>query len=81
MQEVVLLRISKLNESAPDKKQGDLTQFSPKKDFRKRKMDLISPTIFTRAPNDGLCYRVIDSSILKELFSSPSKLEIKFEIR
>ena len=81
MQEVVLLRISKLNESAPDKKQGDLTQFSPKKDFRKRKMDLISPTIFISAPNDGLCYRVIDSSILKELFSSQSKLEIKFEIR
>lgn len=44
-------------------------------------MDLISPTIFISAPNDGLCYRVIDSSILKELFSSQSKLEIKFEIR
>ena len=40
-QEVTLLGISKLNDSALDKKQGDLTQFFPKKDYRKRKMNLI----------------------------------------
>ena len=38
IQEVVLPRIFKLNESAPEKKQGDQTQFSPKKVSRKNKM-------------------------------------------
>ena len=35
-----------MNDSAVDKKQGDYTQFSPKKDSRKMKMDLILPIIF-----------------------------------
>ena len=47
IQEVVLLEISKLNDSALDKKQADLTQLFPKKDSRKRKMDLILRIIFT----------------------------------
>ena len=51
IQEVVLPGISKLNDSALDKREGDLTQFSPKKDSRKRKMDLILPIIFSITPN------------------------------
>ena len=63
----------KLNHSALDKKQGAKTQFFPKKYSRKRKMDFILPIIFTVTATDGLCYRVINSSILQELFSSVSK--------
>ena len=32
------------------------------------KMDLLLPIIFTITPVDGLCYRVVDSSILQEIF-------------
>ena len=35
-------------------------------------MDLILPIIFAITSVDGSCYRVIDSSILKEFFSSLS---------
>ena len=51
--------------SATDKKQGDQTQFSPKKDSRKRKIDFILPIIFAVTPLDGWCYRVIDSSVIQ----------------
>ena len=51
IQEVVLPGIPKLNDSALGKREGDLTQFSPKKDSRKRKMDLILPIIFSITPN------------------------------
>ena len=37
MQELVLPGISQLNDSAPDKKQGDQTQVSPKKTLEKGK--------------------------------------------
>ena len=37
IQEVVLPGISKQNDSAQDKKQGDQTQFSPKKRLQKKK--------------------------------------------
>ena len=45
-----------------------------KKDSRKKKIDLILPIVFAITPIDGSRYRVIDSSILPELFSSVSKL-------
>ena len=70
IQEVILLRISNMNDSALDKKQ-DLTQFFHKKEYRKRKM--ILPIIFTIATVDGSCYRVMNSSILQEFFPSVSK--------
>ena len=65
IQEVFVPGVSKTNDSALDKKQGDKTQFYPKKDARKRKMDLIMPIIFAISPIDGSSYRVIDSSILQ----------------
>ena len=34
------------------------------------KMDLILSIIFAITPADGLCYRVINSSITQEVFSS-----------
>ena len=69
IQENVLPGISKLDDSAPGKKQGDQTQFSPKKKHCKiKKMDLILPIIFAITPTDGSCYRVISSSIPQELF-------------
>ena len=37
IQEVVLREISKLNDQAPDKKQEDQKQFSPKKTLEKKK--------------------------------------------
>ena len=70
IQEVILLRISNMNDSALDKKQ-DLTQFFQKKEYRKRKM--ILSIIFTIATVDGSCYRVTNSSILQEFFPSVSK--------
>ena len=73
IQEVVLPGAFKLNGSATDKKPKDQTQVSQKEDSRKRKMDLILPIIFVITPIDGLCYRVIDSSILQDFFSSVSK--------
>ena len=36
-------------------------------------MDLVLPIIFAMTPIDGSCYRVIDTSILLEFFSSDSK--------
>ena len=47
-----------MKDSALNKKQGDYTQFSPKKDSMKMKMDLILPFIFAITPVDRLCYRV-----------------------
>lgn len=49
-----------MKDSALNKKQGDYTQFSPKKDSMKMKMDLILPIIFAITPVDGSHYRVID---------------------
>ena len=57
-----------MKDSALNKKQGDYTQFSPKKDSMKMKMDLILPFIFAITPVDRLCYRVINISILLEFF-------------
>ena len=57
-----------MKDSALNKKQGDYTQFSPKKDFMKMKMDLILPFIFAITPVDRLCCRVINLSILLEFF-------------
>ena len=65
--------VSKLNDSALDKKQGDQTRFSPKQDSKTLKMDLIYPLIFAITLFEGLLYRVINSSILQELFSSIPK--------
>ena len=42
----------------------------PQKDSRKRKLDLILPIIFGITPVERSCYRVIDSSIPQECFSS-----------
>ena len=50
--------------STRQKTRRPTTNFS-KKDFKKRKMDLILPIIFAITPIDALCYRVIDSLILK----------------
>ena len=36
-------------------------------------MDLVLPIIFAMTPVDGSCYRVIDTSILLEFFSSHPK--------
>ena len=72
IQGVVLPGISKLYNSAPNKKPEYQTQFSLKKDSRKRKMDLTLPIIFAITPIDRSCYRVIDSSILQDFFSSVS---------
>ena len=68
IQEVVLPGMSTLNDSGPHKKPKDQTQFSPKKDSRKRKMDLMLPIIFDMIPIDGSYYRVINSSILQDFF-------------
>ena len=65
IQEVLLPEISELNDSTLDKKQGEQTECSSKRDSRK-KMDLILSIIFTVMPIDGSCYRVINSSILQE---------------
>ena len=65
-----------MNDSALDKEQGDYIQFSPKNDFRKIKMDLILPIIFVITQTDGSCYRVIDSSILQEVFSFVLKCSV-----
>ena len=73
IQEALLPEISELNDEAPDKKQGDQTQFSLKNICRKRKMDLILPIIFAITPTGGSRYRVIDSSNMQEIFSSVSK--------
>ena len=67
IQEVVLPGISKRNESAIDEEQGDQTQFSSKKDSRKRNMYLRS-IIFAMIPVDGECYRLIDPSTLHIFF-------------
>lgn len=56
-QKAALLGIFKLNDSSLDKKQRDLTQFFPKKDYRKRINDLILPIVFTISLIDG---RVIE---------------------
>ena len=72
IQEVVLPGISKVNDEAPDKKKVEKTQFSPKT-FLENEMDLIFPIIFAVTPTDGLCNRVIDSSNIREFFSSFSK--------
>ena len=51
------------------KKQGDKIEFSPEKRLsRKRKADssLLSPNNIT--PIDGSGYKIIDSSILQEVF-------------
>ena len=58
--------VSKMKDSVLNKKQGEYTQFSPKKDSWKMKLELIWPIIFAATPADGSCYRVIDSSILQE---------------
>ena len=50
-----------MNDSAPDKKP---------KYSRKRKIGLTLSNIFAITPIDGSCYRVIDSSILQDFFSS-----------
>ena len=42
--------LSKMNDSALDKEQGDYTQFSPKKDSRKMEIDLLYPIIFAIPP-------------------------------
>ena len=68
IQGVVLPVISKLNDSAPEKKPGNQTQFSPKKDSRKRKMNLTLSIIFVITATDGSCYRVVDWSFLKDFF-------------
>ena len=62
-----------MNDSAPDKKPKEQIQFSPKKDSSKRKIVLISPIIFPITPVDWSFYRVIDSSILQDFFSSVLK--------
>ena len=72
IQEVVLPGISTLNDEVPDKKKGEKTQFSPKT-FLEDEMDLIFPIIFAITPTDGLRNRVIDSSNIREFFSSFSK--------
>ena len=54
-----------MNDSALDKKQGDYTQFSPKNDCSKMKINLILPIIFAITPVHGLNYRIINSSILQ----------------
>ena len=61
IQGVVFPEISKLNDSAPDKKP---------KYSRKRKIGLILSNIFAITPIDGSCYRVFNSSILQDFFSS-----------
>ena len=63
IQKVVLPGISKLIDSALDKKERNQPQFSPKEDSRKREIDLILPIIFTITTTDGSCYRVIDLSV------------------
>ena len=57
-----------MNDSAPDKKPKEQTQFSPKKTLVKGNIVLILPIILTLTPIDGSCYRVIDSSL--DFFSS-----------
>ena len=63
---------SELNDSTLDKKQGEQTECSSKRDSRK-KMDLILSIMFTVIPIDGSCYIVINSSILREFFFHPSQ--------
>ena len=69
IQEIIFLGVSKLNDSALDKKQGQSIQFYPKRILEKRKMDLIFAITFDIIQIDGLCYRVIHSSILQDFVS------------
>ena len=75
IQEVVSPEVSKLNDRKMNKKRGDQIQFSPeKKTLKKRKWIYhhSSPNNII-IPVHGLCFKIIDSSILKEIFSSVSK--------
>ena len=65
-----------MNDSPLDKKQRHCTHFSPKKDFWKMKMDMTLPIIFVITPVDGLCYKVANSSIQQEFFSSVQNCSI-----
>ena len=62
-----------MNDSPPDKKPKEQTQFFSKKGSSKRKMVSILSIIFAITTIDGSCYRVIDSSILQDFFSSVLK--------
>ena len=62
-----------MNDSPSDKKPKEQTQFISKKDSSKRKMVSILSIIFAITTIDGSCYRVIDSSILQDFFSSVLK--------
>ena len=73
IQEAVLSGLPKHNNSTLNKKQENQTQVYRQKYSQKRKMDLILPIIFAITLNDGSWYRVIDSPVLQELFSSVPK--------
>ena len=64
IQEIILPGVSKLNDSVLDKIQGQSSQFYPKRILEKRKMHFIFAVTFDIIQIDGLCYRVIHSSIL-----------------
>ena len=53
-----------------------LYTFFSKKDFWKMKMDMTLPIIFVITPVDGLCYKVANSSIQQEFFSSVQNCSI-----
>ena len=64
---VVLPWISKMNDSEPEKKPKEQIQFSPREALLKGKWFWFC-IIFAIPPFDGLCYRVISSSILQDFF-------------
>ena len=54
-----------------NKKQGDQRQFSGEKRLKKKENGFITCQPIWLV--DGSCYKVIDSSVLQEVFSSVSK--------
>ena len=72
----VCLEVSKLNDLVINEKYEDQYSFlQKKKNSRKREVDpiLLLLLLSNNPPIDGSCFKIIEPSVLQEIFSSVSK--------